>query len=171
MSGRTDEHPEKRAAERDSDSIRALAPPPKSFRRGRAFFAGVLQPGCASNRPAPTFGAVVPGGVLRRLLVPRTPAGLCGSGLDQRSACPGHTAGPRTFLDGTASEQDFKQRRRPGNGAPSSLKASEGKGRGHRCVLRPLSRLPLVVSSTGAGGGPKEPPARGGAAQVRRTVV
>ena len=94
------------------------------------------------------------------------PARLEGE-LDRWSACPGTLLGPRTLRDETASEQDFEQRCRPGNGALSSLKASGGKGRGRRCVRRPLFEAPpgRVVNRGGWVGRKSLPPA--GAEQIR----
>ena len=47
---------------------------------------------------------------------------------------------------------DARQRCRPGNGALSSLKASGGRVAGADAFSARCSRLPLGVSSTGAGG-------------------
>ena len=84
-----------------------------------------------------------------------------GRGVRGRCGLPGHGAGTRTFRDETASEQDFEQRCRRGNGN-GALSALEVKGAGRRCALRrSCSRLPVgrVVNKGGRVGRKSLPPA------------
>ena len=98
-----------------------------------------------------------------------TESGQTGSRVTWTSGppAPGTAAGAEDLSDDTASEQEFEQRCRPGNGALSSLKASGGKVAGSDVFSARCSRLPLAVSSTGVGGWAERASRRRGAAQVR----